>query len=153
MLEDNVGTRSACLAVDDSTVAVDQADRTRDACTFRLERVILAADFQARVREQREGKLQLCRVLRMALNRRRVNAERLNVLLSVALNLIAHGGELAVSARCVVAGIKNQKDARSLQQITQPVALAVRCARGEVGGNGARCQEGHGAAGDDRVER
>jgi hypothetical protein len=153
MLEDNVGTGCARLTIEDPTVTIDQADRTRDAGTFRFERAILAADFQARVREQRERKLQLCRVLRMALNRRRVDAEGPYILLSVALNLIAHGGELAVSAGSVVAGIKDEENARSLQQVTQSVALAVGCASGEVGGNGAGCEEGHGAAGKDKVER
>jgi len=153
MLKDNIGTGRACLTIEDPTVAIDQADRTRDAGAFRLERAILAADFQARVREQRERKLQLCRVLRMALNRRRVDAEGPHILLSVALNLIAHGGELAVSAGGVVARIKNEENTRSLQQVTQSVALPVGCASGEVGGNSAGCQEGHGAAGKDNVER
>ena len=62
--------------------------------------------------QQRERQAQFGSVGRMALGRRRIDAERPNAVIGVGLDLIAHGGELAVSAGCVIAGIEDQQHPR-----------------------------------------
>jgi len=68
----------------------------------------------------------------MPLARGWIDAERANIVIGVGLNLIAHGGELAVSARGIVSGIKHQQDPGFLEQLPKLIRLAIRCGCGEV---------------------
>jgi len=53
------------------------------------------------------------------------------------LDLVAHGGELAVSARCVVAGIEDQQDSGLPQQVGEPIGRTVGGLGRKVGSRSA----------------
>ena len=79
----------------------------------------------------------------MPLGRGWIDAEGANIVIGVGLNLIAHGGELAVSARGVVTGIKHKQDPGLLEQLPKLIGLAVRCGCGEVRCNAAWLKQAH----------
>jgi hypothetical protein len=145
-LEYDVSAWSPGLAIEDPSVAINETDRPGNPRSVRLEGTVRAADPEIRIGEQRERKPQPGRVRSMALNRGWIHAKRTNVLLGVRLDLIAHGGELAVSAGCVVARVKNQKNPGLPEQLVKLVRLAVRCLGGEIRRGSVRWEECHEAA-------
>jgi hypothetical protein len=62
----------------------------------------------------------------MTFDRRGVHAEGTDFLLSVGIDLIAHGGELAISARGIVSWIEHQENPGLLQQRLQAIGISVR---------------------------
>jgi hypothetical protein len=72
-----------------------------------------------------------------------IDAKGANIVIGVGLNLIAHGGELAVSARGVVARIKHKQDPGFLEQLPKLISLAVRCGCGEVRCNATWLKQAH----------
>ena len=79
----------------------------------------------------------------MPLGGGRIDAKGPNIVIGVGLNLIAHGGELAVSAGGVVAGIKHKQDPGFLKQLPKLISLAVRCGCGEVRCNATWLKQAH----------
>jgi hypothetical protein len=76
----------------------------------------------------------------VALDGRRVHAEGPDIVVSVGLDLIAHGGELAVSAGSVVPRIEHEEDPGFAEQPAELIGLPVRSGRREIGGK-ATCLE------------
>jgi hypothetical protein len=97
------------------------------------------------VREERKRQSQLGGIRSVTLGRRRVYAEGPDFIVPVQLNLVAHGGELTVSARCVVAGRKDQENPGLLQEPSELICLTVGSGRGEIRGDTARLKQAHDA--------
>jgi hypothetical protein len=79
----------------------------------------------------------------MTFHRRGVHAERPDIVLAVGFNLVAHGGELAISAGSIVAGIKDQQDPRLGQQVVEVVGPAVGRGSGKVRSLCTRLKQSH----------
>src|SRR5207249_1480332 len=84
-------------------------------------------------REQREIETELLHVARVGFHPGRVDAERLDARCLELGHLVAHGGELAVSAGGVVSRVEDQRDLFGLQHVGQAVGLAIRRRGGEQG--------------------
>src|SRR6266576_1048411 len=123
--DDVIHGRSATLGKADGAVAPNHVDRALDALAVVLQRVIRARDRALGVREQRKVETELLDVALVALDARGIHTERLHLGALKLGDLIAHGGELAVSAGGVVAGIEHQRDRPVLQEIGERVAAAV----------------------------
>src|SRR5256886_3120492 len=138
--DDLVNRRRASLREGDAPVPAHDVHAALDPLAVVLERVIGARDRSVRIGQQRKIESQLPDVASVGLHARGVHAERLHPRALELGHLIAHGGELAVSAGCVVARIENERDVLRLQDVGQRVGLAVggRCA--ERGCFAADCQ-------------
>src|SRR5256885_14113945 len=107
-------------------VPADHVHRPLDALAVVFERMVGARDRALRIGEQRKIELHLVHVTLMALDGGRIYPERLDLSGVELGNLIAHGGELAVSAGSVIARIEDQRDGSLFQKIRQRVGPAVR---------------------------
>src|SRR6266550_1762405 len=132
--DDVVDRRCAALREAHRAVAADHIDGTLNARAVLFERIVRAGDRALRIGEQGKGELHLLDVAAMALDARGVYAERLHLCRLELLDLIAHGGELAVSAGRIVARIEHQRDRPVLQEIAECVGAAVRRLGLERGG-------------------
>src|ERR1051326_5109122 len=132
--DDVVDGRRPSLCEADGAVFADHVDGPLNALAVFLERVVRPGDRAVRIGQQREVEFEFVHVALMALDARRVDAERLHLSCGELFDLVAHGGELAVSAGRVDPGIEHQRDRTLLQQIGQRVRLAVRCRRLEARG-------------------
>src|SRR5438445_10060077 len=124
---DDLGRRRrAPLCELDRPVRADDIHRSLNALPVFLQGVIRLRDRTVGVGEQREVEVHLRHVAGVAPHRRGADAEALNARLPEPLDLIAHGGELAVSAGGIVAGLENQRDVRSLGHVAARLALPIR---------------------------
>src|SRR5882762_8324044 len=139
--DDLLHARGAALREGDRAVPLHDVHRALDAPVVVLQRVVGPSDRAVGVREQGEVEPQLRHVARMGFHTGRVHTERLYAGLLERRYLIAHGGELAVSARGVVSGIEDQRDLFGLEEVGQPVGLTIRPGGGEQGGLAADGQE------------
>src|SRR5216117_1460232 len=105
---DVVHGRGAALREAHGPVAADHVHRPLNPLAVVLEGMVRPRDRALGIREQREVEVKLLDVAAMTLQARGVHAQRLHVGRFEPGDLIAHGGELAVSAGRVVAGIKDQ---------------------------------------------
>ncbi len=115
--------RSACgkpydrVVVDEHNAALDDPSYYQGA-----ER---PGDFPLVIAQQREREPEFFRIPAMGLHARRIHAKRLNPRFPILLDLIAHGGELLVSARGSVSGIEQEQHPRLPQDLAQPVTSTV----------------------------
>src|SRR2546422_229565 len=124
-LDDHLDGRRPARGERLRAIARDHVHRALDPRIIVLQGVIGARDRALRIRQQRKVKLHLCDVARVALHPRRIDPEGLNASGGECCQLVAHGGELAVSAGSVVARIKDERDVARLEDICQTVGLAV----------------------------
>src|SRR5437867_5435006 len=123
---DDVGDRRrAPLGEPHRAIARDHVYRALDPRAVVFQGVIGTRDRALRIGQQRKVELHLFDVARVALDPRRIDAEGLNASGGECCQLVAHGGELAVSAGSVVARIKDERDVSRLEDICQTVGLAV----------------------------
>src|SRR6267378_3424242 len=132
--DDVVHRRCAALREAHGAVAADHVDGALNPLAILFERVVRSGDRALRIGEQRKVELHLLDVPAMAVDARGVYAERLHVHGLEPVDLIAHGGELAVSAGGIVARIEHQRDRPVLQEIAECVGAAVRRLGLERGG-------------------
>src|SRR6266550_997165 len=132
--DDVVDRRGAALREVHGTVAPDHVDGALNPPAVVLQRVVGSGDRALRIGQQRKVELHLVDVPAMAFDARGVYAERLHVRGLELVDLIAHGGELAVSAGGIVARIEHQRDRPVLQEIAECVGAAVRRRGLERGG-------------------
>src|SRR6266566_4593506 len=132
--DDVVHRRGAALRKPDRAIAADHIHRALNALPIVLERIVRPGDRALRIGEQGKVELHLLDVAAMALDTRGVYAERLHPCGLELLDLIAHGGELTVSAGGIVARIEHQRDRAVLQEIAECVGAAVRRLGLERGG-------------------
>jgi len=78
-----------------------------------------------RIREQGKVESQPLRVAGVAFRRRRVHAEWLDTFALVQGQVIAHGGQLAVSAGGVVAGIEGEQHPMRRQHVAERVPASI----------------------------
>src|SRR5438309_839661 len=144
MRDDLVHGRGAALCEGDGAIPLHHVHRALDALAVVFQRAVGAGDRAVGVREQRKIEAKLLDVARVTLHTGGVDAEGLDARFLELGHLVAHGGELTVSARGVVAGIEHQRDLFRLQDIGQAVGLAIRRGGGERGCLAADGQElGH----------
>src|SRR5690242_5124841 len=124
--------RSATRRKRDRAVARDAVDGALDAAPVFLERMIRTGDHAIRITDEREAEAELVRILPVSVHTRRIHTEGLRPGLPEQLDLIAHGGELVVSARGVVAGIEKECDWPATQELVERVRCAVARLRGEL---------------------
>src|SRR5207247_367128 len=141
MRDDLIHGRSAPPREDDGAVPLHDVHRALDALTVVFQRVVGAGDRAVGVREQGKVETELLHVARVRVHTGGIDAERLDARLLELGHLIAHGGELAVSAGGVVSGIKHQGDLFRLQDVGQAVRVAIRRGSGERGRLGADGQQ------------
>src|SRR6266446_2607767 len=118
MRDDLVHGRGAAPREGDRAVPLHDVHRALDALVVVLQRVVGPGDHAGGV-----------------------HTERLYASLLERRYLIAHGGELAVSARGVVSGIEDQRDLFGLEEGGQAVGPTIRPGGGEQGGLAADGQE------------
>src|SRR5256885_5401895 len=123
--DDLVDRRRASLREGDLPVPAHDVHAALDPLAVVLERVIGARDRALRIGQQRKIESQLPDVVGVSLQARGVHAERLHPRSVELRHLVAHGGELAVSAGCVIARIEDERDVFRLQDVGQGVGLAV----------------------------
>src|SRR3989441_12951017 len=123
------------------SVPLHHVHRALDALAVVFQRVVGPGDLAVGIREQREIETELLHVARVSFHAGGVDAERLDARTLEFGYLVAHGGELAVSARGGVAGIEHQRDLSGLQYVGQAVGPALRRGRGKLGGPAADGQE------------
>src|SRR6266487_1172953 len=129
--DDVVHRRGAALRKPDRAIAADHVHRALNALPIVLQRVVRPGDRALRIGQQREIEAKLLDVALVTVHPRGVHSERLHLRCFELGDLIAHGGELAVSAGRVVARIEHQRDRTMLQEIAQRVRLPVRRRRRE----------------------
>src|SRR6267378_2421672 len=139
--DDLLHARGAALREGDRAVPLHDVHRALDALVVVLQRVVGPGDRAVGVREQGEVEPQLRHVARVGFHTGGVHTERLDAGRLELRHLIAHGGELTVSARGIVARIEHQGDVRGLENVGQTVGLAVRGRGGECGRFAADCQK------------
>src|SRR5689334_8040586 len=132
--DDVVDRRGAALRKPDCAVAADHVHRALNAFAVILQRFVRTGDRALRIGQQREIETKLLDIALVAVDARGVHPERLHLCCFELGDLIAHGGELAVSAGRVVARIEHQCHRSKLQQIGQRVGLPIRRRRLERGG-------------------
>src|SRR6267378_1193966 len=132
--DDVVYRRRPALREADGAVAADYVDRTLNPLAVFFERVVRTGDRAVQIGQQRKVELHLLDVPAMAVHTRGVYAEWLHVRGLELFDLIAHGGELAVSAGSIVARIEHQRDRSAFQEIGERVGAAVRRLGLERGG-------------------
>src|SRR5437879_6721261 len=110
--DDVVDGRRAALREPHAPGAIDDVHRSLDAFAVVLQRVVGRGDLAVGVAQQRKVEAEGFRVLQVTLDPGRVDAEGPDVRLLELLDLIAHGGELTVSAGGVVARIENRSEER-----------------------------------------
>src|SRR5437660_5369162 len=137
--DDLVDRRRASLREGDLPVPAHDVHAALDPLAVVLERVIAARDRAVRIGQQRKIESQLPDVAGVGVHARGVHAERLHPRSFELRHLVAHGGELAVSAGCVVARIEDERDVLRLQAVGQRVGLAVGCWCAERGCFAADC--------------
>src|SRR6266699_499424 len=129
--DDVVHRRGAALRKPDRAVAADHVHRALNSLPVVLQRVVRAGDRALGIGQQREIEAILLDVALVTVHPRGVHSERLHLRCFELGDLIAHGGELAVSAGRVVARIEHQRDRTMLQEIAQRLRLPVRRRRRE----------------------
>src|SRR6266853_6947289 len=122
--DDLVDRRRASLREGDLPVPAHDVHAALDALAVVLERVIGARDHAVRIGQQRKIESQFPDIAGVGLHACGVHAERLHPRSLELRHLVAHGGELAVSAGCVVARIEDERDVFRLQHVRQRVGLA-----------------------------
>src|SRR2546428_9064132 len=131
--DDLIYGRSTALCEGDRAVPLHDVHRALDALPVVFQGVVGPGDHAVGVGEQREIETELLHVARVGFHPSRVDAERLDARCLELGHLVAHGGELAVSAGGVVTRVEDQRDLFGLQHIGQAVGLAVRRGGGELG--------------------
>src|SRR5262245_64604588 len=119
--DDVVHWWSAALREPHRAVAPDHVYRTLDSFAVVLERAIGARDGAVGIREQREVEAELLDVTLVAFHPGRVHPQRLDFGGSELGYLVAHGGELAVSARGVVARIEHERHTTRFEQLRERI--------------------------------
>src|SRR6266496_15130 len=122
--------RGATLRESDGSVPADDVDGPLNSFAIVLQRVVCAGDRPLGIGEERKVEPHLLDIAAMAVDAGGVHAQRLHLGGSEFGDLIAHGGELAVSAGGIVARIEDQRHRPVLQQVAERVGLAV--GRGRV---------------------
>src|SRR6266540_2061165 len=128
--DDVVHGRGATLRESDGSVPADDVDGPLNSFAIVLQRVVCAGDRPLGIGEERKVEPHLLDITAMAVDAGGVHAQRLHLGGSEFGDLIAHGGELAVSAGGIVARIEDQRHRPVLQQVAEHVGLAV--GRGRV---------------------
>src|SRR6266550_5762894 len=113
--DDVVHRRGAALRKPDRAIAADHVHRALNALPIVLQRVVRPGDRALRIGQQREIEAKLLDVALVTIHPRGVHSERLQLRCFELGDLIAHGGELAVSAGRVVARIEHQRDRTMLE--------------------------------------
>src|SRR5687767_6521564 len=131
--DDVIGERRAAGGKGNCAIRANAVDSALDTASVGLQGVIGGGERAVGITEEREREAELPRVARMAVGAGRIHAERLHVIPAKRLDLIAHGGELTVSARGVVPRIEERGDVTVREQIAQAIGCAVARRRLEVG--------------------
>src|SRR2546430_4810746 len=139
--DDLVDRRCAALREGDRPVLAHDVHGALDPLSIVLEGVVRARDRAVRIGQQRKVESQLPNVTGVALHAGGIHAEGLDPGRLELRHLVAHGGELAVSAGRVVPRIEDERDVFRLQHVGQGVGLAVGAGRGECGCVAADCQQ------------
>src|SRR6267378_3335570 len=121
----------AALREPDRSVPADHVDGPLNSFAVVLQRVVCAGDRTLGIGEERKVEPHLLDIAAMAVDAGGVHAQRLHPGGCELGDLIAHGGELAVSAGSIVARIENQRYRPVLQQVAERIVLAVGCGRFE----------------------
>src|SRR6266508_706768 len=123
--DDVIRRRRAPLREAHSAVAADHVHRSLDAAIVLLEGVVRPGDRPIGIGQQREVEPHFLHIVAVGVHARGVHSEGFDARLLELSHLIAHGGELAVSAGGVVARIEHQRHVRRLEHVGQRVRPAV----------------------------
>src|SRR3989442_8977869 len=125
--DDLIYGRSTALREGDRAVPLHDVHRALDALPVVFQGVVGPGDHAVGVGEQGKIEVELLDVARVALHAGGVDAERLDARASEPGHLVAHGGELAVSARGVVSGIEQDRKSTRLNSSHVRISYAVFC--------------------------
>src|SRR5437762_3474227 len=123
--DDLVGRRRAPLREGDGSVAGHHVDGALNAVGVVLERVIRPGDRPVGIGQQGKIEAQLGGIAEVSVHPGGVHAEGLDAGSLELGHLVAHGGELAVSPRSVVARVEHERDVLRLEDCGEGVRLAV----------------------------
>src|SRR6266576_359085 len=130
--DDVIHRGSTALREVHRAVAPDDVHGPLDTLAVVLQGVVRRRNRAVGIGEQRKIELEFLDVALVTVHACRVHAQRLHLGCVEFVDLIAHGGELAVSAGGVVARIEDERYRPALEQILQCVGAAVRRRGGEL---------------------